>query len=727
MAKTSINQAQFTYDFGIMIAQSTVNKVARLTGVTLSLASAFYALQTTGDKYVKTLRENSLRFGGFISTIQQMEKAQERLIKGQTSFSVDDQLKGLNQLAAVGINVRKDFDFINKSAHATGKSFSEFSSAIANAVQGNMQSLVDMGLMTQRATRMFDKYTANTVMRQQAILNFVKQHKGLNDLIKNDFENIQDQIVRIKATWSGFLKGVVGKPNDPESLYGMVNKSLKSIAQKFSQSYKDLKQYSKGIGIVMGWTVRQIGRTIEWLGRQGKKAINFLLGSSETFVERMRTLVVWLEFWRLKVRDFFDEYGNSIKSIIKWLLIFKGLKTVFVISKAAIASAYAYNVALFGRLGFFTRIKRVQKSIGGISWWKAFWLSVIPRWLRRTLTWFSRFFSVTLPKALPKTLGLFKKIGSFIGGGLTSSAGKLIGKFAGAVGIWTTVYETLQWIDRKVFGIDNSFGTMMKNLKTSWISLKNNFFSFYDDFRYQWSSFSDWWSEHVTEPIRKRWQDAGWSDWFTNMKNNFKDLIDTVKGWLEPIFKPFRSLMNWFDERVATFKSVQGQKLIQQNNFRNQQALNNINWVNAKRKEAVARGYDPNRYQYTPRAQELIEQGKKINAKNSRTDGTTPLTPKERNAFVGALRSQYASTKPLSEGTEKVENPITAVKNDTQPTYTAQDVFNETDYSSPITLENGAVQIIVQKGEGIDEQKLASKVKRIISDLQRETRMRKGQ
>jgi hypothetical protein len=727
MAKTSINQAQFTYDFGIMIAQSTVNKVARLTGVTLSLASAFYALQTTGDKYVKTLRENSLRFGGFISTIQQMEKAQERLIKGQTSFSVDDQLKGLNQLAAVGINVRKDFDFINKSAHATGKSFSEFSSAIANAVQGNMQSLVDMGLMTQRATRMFDKYTANTVMRQQAILNFVKQHKGLNDLIKNDFENIQDQIVRIKATWSGFLKGVVGKPNDPESLYGMVNKSLKSIAQKFSQSYKDLKQYGKGIGIVMGWTVRQIGRTIEWLGRQGKKAINFLLGSSETFVERMRTLVVWLEFWRLKVRDFFDEYGNSIKSIIKWLLIFKGLKTAFVISKAAIASAYAYNAALFGRLGFFTRIKRVQKSIGGISWWKAFWLSVIPRWLRRTLTWFSRFFSVTLPKALPKTLGLFKKIGSFIGGGLTSSAGKLIGKFAGAVGIWTTVYETLQWIDRKVFGIDNSFGTMMKNLKTSWISLKNNFFSFYDDFRYQWSSFSDWWSEHVTEPIRKRWQDAGWSDWFTNMKNNFKDLIDTVKGWLEPIFKPFRSLMNWFDERVATFKSVQGQKLIQQNNFRNQQALNNINWVNAKRKEAVARGYDPNRYQYTPRAQELIEQGKKINAKNSRTDGTTPLTPKERNAFVGALRSQYASTKPLSEGTEKVENPITAVKNDTQPTYTAQDVFNETDYSSPITLENGAVQIIVQKGEGIDEQKLASKVKRIISDLQRETRMRKGQ
>ena len=32
------NNAQFTYDFGIAIAQSTVAKVTRLTGATLTLA-----------------------------------------------------------------------------------------------------------------------------------------------------------------------------------------------------------------------------------------------------------------------------------------------------------------------------------------------------------------------------------------------------------------------------------------------------------------------------------------------------------------------------------------------------------------------------------------------------------------------------------------------------------------------------------------------------------------
>ena len=104
---TTGNQSQFTYDFGISIAQSTVNKMIRLTGATVTLASAMYALQNTADKYVKTLRENALRFGGYLSTIRAMEEAQNRLIKGQTSFSVDDQLRGMNRLASVGIKVGK--------------------------------------------------------------------------------------------------------------------------------------------------------------------------------------------------------------------------------------------------------------------------------------------------------------------------------------------------------------------------------------------------------------------------------------------------------------------------------------------------------------------------------------------------------------------------------------------------------------------------------------------
>ena len=43
-----------------------------------------------------------------------------------------------------------------------------------------------------------------------------------------------------------------------------------------------------------------------------------------------------------------------------------------------------------------------------------------------------------------------------------------------------------------------------------------------------------------------------------------------------------------------------------------------------------------------------------------------------------------------------------------------------------LTLDTGAVQIIVQKGENIDETKLAREVRRILKDLQRETNVRGG-
>lgn len=54
MAKNSTrgSNAQFTYDFGIAIAQSTITKLTRLTGVTLSLASAYYALKSIAEEYV---------------------------------------------------------------------------------------------------------------------------------------------------------------------------------------------------------------------------------------------------------------------------------------------------------------------------------------------------------------------------------------------------------------------------------------------------------------------------------------------------------------------------------------------------------------------------------------------------------------------------------------------------------------------------------------------------
>lgn len=346
------DSAQFTYDFGIAIAQSTVNKVARLTGVTLSLASAFYALKTTATEYVDILRENTLRFGGMLSTMKAMQQAQDRLITGMSGSDVRDQLEGMNRLMAAGISVKENMAWIEKAANATGKSFAEFSGMISSAVQGNLQGLVDAGLMTQRATKAFTKFQGNTKMMQGAVMNFLRTHKGLMSAIKNDFTTIEDGVNRLKAVMTSFLQSIIGKPNDPDSLYGSVARVFNMIADKFgkdgvlSQNMIMLRQYGEGVGIVMSWTVRKIGEVMVWLGRQAKKATMWLLGSSETFAERMRSLVVWLEFWKLKIVDFFKEYSGAIKGVFKLLIAYQALKWVFVISQVAINSVWAFYKAI---------------------------------------------------------------------------------------------------------------------------------------------------------------------------------------------------------------------------------------------------------------------------------------------------------------------------------------------------------------------------------------------
>lgn len=338
------SDAQFTYDFGIAIAQSTVNQVARLAGVTLSLASAFYALKSTATEYVSTLRENTFRFGGILGTMKAMEQAQDRLIKGQSLFSVDDQLRGMNQLMASGIDIKNNLDWISKAAHASGQSLSQFSGAISNAIAGNMSQLVDMGLLTQRATRMFDKYSANTVRRQQAILNFVKNHKGLMAAIRNDFYTIQDQMLRIKETWKAFLQSILGKPNDPSSFYGQIVQSMKLVADALARNLENIKRVGWMIGQVLGWVVKQIGHFVVWLGKTVKRAIsyvweavqkfrNWLVGESgkqvttvqgflDHYVEYTRSLIVWLEFWKLKVLDIFEAIGNTFKKVYNWIVDF---------------------------------------------------------------------------------------------------------------------------------------------------------------------------------------------------------------------------------------------------------------------------------------------------------------------------------------------------------------------------------------------------------------------
>lgn len=674
---TSGNNSQFTYDFGITIAQSTVNKLVRLTGATLTLASAYYALRTNAEKYVDTLRENSLRFGGILSTMKAMEAAQNRLIKGQSFFSVDDQLRGMNSLMAVGVKVGENFEFINKAAHATGKSYAQFANAISQGIQGNMQALVDMGLMTQRSTRYFEKYRANTIQRQQAVLNFVKQHKGLQELIKNDFLTIPVRNPFILAFNLFIWSCIVGKPNDPNSLYGQTVGALKSVADAFARNYQSIVQYGKGVGIVLGWVVRQIGHIMVWLGRQAKQAVNFIFGTSETFVERMRTLVVVLEFWKLRVVSFFKTYKEEIKTVLKLLIAYQALKSVFVISNAAIASAKAFRAALMA-IPLFGGKRGVTLTLG--KYLTTFW---------SRLKLISRIVTQTGFKAALDTLLSIMKItatGKFVGGigrSLLFVVSILRNLPAIITAVWTALNATnpVGWIIlattaftvlyAKCEKFRNFINRIFSGIRESIQIVWNSFVWLFTQVRIGWQGLKDGFINYVIDPVSEAVK--GLIPNINAMWDAFKN--NSVVKWMrENIINPIGKINKFIMPMVKWAAGTLNPAIGAVDFFRNTDFLRNTNRDIADAARDLANKHGFGDY----------------------TWGGNSVTPTD----------SVPTPNPIISGTPPVSQ-------------------NTTENQS-VVLGNGAVQIIVQKGENIDERRLAQEIRRVLSDIQRDNRIRGG-
>lgn len=725
MAKSKGNaSAQFTYDFGIAIAQSTVNKLTRLTGATLTLASAFYALKTSATEYVDTLRENTLRFGGVLSTMKAMEQAQNRLIKGQSYFNVDDQLKGMNQLMAVGIDARKNFEWVNKAAHATGKSFAEFSGMIASAIQGNSGALVEAGLMTQRATRMFDKYAANTVMRQQAILNFVKNHKGLMNAIKGDFETVQDQMRRIKGTWTAFLQEVLGKPNDPQSFYGQITASMKMVAVALARNWETIKKYAFVIGQVLGWVMKQIGHFVVWIGRKVKQTITSVWKVTDDFQNQARSLVVWLEFWKLKVVDFFREYGDEIKTVLKLVLAYKALKYTFLIGKEAILSVLTYRKTL---LGMFALQKRYIRSMGsdlGISKTAA-WLqslaAFMPKWFRKIWVSVGKSFSYwILEGAFVKKIiqPLFRLIWTPISklfrGGFLKTLLRWGKAFFGIIRNIPSILVAIWRYGKLILGLFTAINPVV------WILLAITLIGVLYT---KWSGFR----KFVNNTVKVIWE-------LLKLIYNLivgalvYIIVGVKRAWkflVEYLFKPvanfFSAVWQWIKDMWKAFMNTSVGRFI--NDYIVSPLKTVFEWVVSAWKwvlKAIAKAVTFLAGANSDMAKNINELAKAegLGALAIAAEGGNYNTDDDTNYLNPS--NWFSSNKPEDPDPLPTGNPmLSSVGSDFGGGGGGGSTTN-------MNFGNGAIQIIVNKGEGIDEQLLAQKVRSVINDIRREGDMRGG-
>lgn len=707
---TSGNSAQFTYDFGIAIAQSTVNKITKLTGATLTLASAFYALRSTATEYVNTLKENTLRFGGVLATMQAMEQAQDRLIKGQSYFNVDDQLRGMNELMAAGINVKKNFAFINKAAHATGKSFAEFSGMVASAIQGNSQALVDAGLMTQRATRMFDKYAANTVQRQQAILNFIKTNKALTNAIKNDFETIQDQMTRIKGIWTAFLESIIGKPNDPGSFYGQIVSSMRMVSDALAKNMQDIRARGYMIGQVLGWVAKQVGHFVIWIGKQVKKTLDSVWKVTDNYQEQTRSLLVWLEFWKLRILDFFHEYGGEIKTLFKLLLAYRALKYVFVIGGAAIKSVKAYRAALLGTIALQNRymasmgpfIGKTAKFFQSLAVW-------MPRPFRRAWVWMGKFFgafklymmqiSAALIMAFKAPFKFIVTGFKFIIGLVRNLPAIIVALFKGLRALWAALNATnpIGWVLLAItllttlYVKGKGFRILVNNIfKFIWEAIKFVYNLVVGVIVYTIVGIKRvwrWLSSHIFQPIARFFGSV--FKWIGEMWRKFMN--SKVGRWIhDNIVEPLKSVFGWVVKAWRWVLRAIGSAVKFLSGANSSMAKNINDLAKAEGLSGLAVATSGNNY--------------------DTKDSTNYLNPKN-----------WGSKEPKVKDEPTPKNPLLASYGDTTGAN-----GNNTAGATNMNFSNGAVQIIVQKGENINERVLAQKVREVLYEMQREGNMRGG-
>lgn len=726
----------FTYDFGIAISQNTVGRLTRLATASLTLASAYYALKSAAKEYNDTLRKNQLRFGGQLSTMKAMEQAQDRLIKGQSYFKVDDQLAGMNKLMSVGINVGKNLEWVNKAAHSIGMDFSEFSGMIANAVNGNLQGLVDAGFMTQRATKYFEKFQGNTIMMQSAIMSFLKSHKGLAVAIANDYKTVHDQTKRLNEVMKSFWQNVVGKPNDPGGVYGTIVKSLGAIADAFSRNEKAIKQYGQGIGVVVTWVVKTVGGAVMWLGKQAKKTVQYILGPSETFVERMRSMVVWLEFWKVHIKKLFNEYKGVIWGIVKALVALKLLKGVFSIKKGvthgimnigrawkhstALQQRYYHTLERNGRISnkFFLKLRSFAVYLPGVfrktwvalmkifdfAFFKYFWLRVYDV-AKNSLLGIVK----SGVKGFRLLIGVFRNLGVVIkavglalkAAFITNPVGLIIAAVVALVAIFVTLYkkcEGFRAVVNKVVKFVVEYWKLLWNLIVLGINkIVEGFMAIWEGIK--WVGKKLWegikwvgglWWEYIGEPIwngiKKIWDFFAENDF---LRTYLVEPLQKAWEWVKKVFGAiggfFKKLWNGATDWLGNAVDNAGEFLANANDTVAQMAKESGQKTGFSILPTVEGNHDINKRDTT----DYLKFGKKENTSTEKT----------------------------------LVNPITDAKKEVA--LTGSGGSTTTDNSTRMTFNEGAIQINLA-GSNIDENKLAKRIKQVILDMEREAKMRGG-
>lgn len=305
----------FNYDFGIAIARGTVRELAILSGATLSVTAAIYGLMTTANDYDETLKNSRVAFGGYTNAIRAMTYAQQKLLDGKSYFDTGDIIQGMNDLQELGINAKKNFDWINNMASWAGKTFTETGDRIVAAIHGDETALRSFGI-PEIVMKQFKKFQGNTVMMRDAVIGFLRGQKQFRDGFDKTMVTIPMYFRRMRGFVTLFSQSILGKPTDPNSLLNSFKDTLDKINEFFKAHQKTIVRTGAYIGQILKFMFKTMGEFIRFIFRGTGDAVKALDKFMQNYQHNMMSTLLWLELAKGKVVALFNEYNWAIKTVL---------------------------------------------------------------------------------------------------------------------------------------------------------------------------------------------------------------------------------------------------------------------------------------------------------------------------------------------------------------------------------------------------------------------------
>jgi len=254
----------------------TIEVFKALSKVVKGITRMFKKSMEAADGFNRVIRKTKIASGGQANSERDLMYKKSQGAKGQLFLSDTEYVGVKNNLARLDLDFKDTLNSLQKLSFHTGQSVGDLSEQLHDAIMYGGDALYKSMMMNQRLMqRVMSVIPEGTKMSRDAVMEVIKDQKLLNSILKDTPKTIDEMMSRISEYKDLMTMTLVGRIDDPNSLYSVYRDTFKSIAD-WLMSHK--KQIADVVRVATAFfkqligAVRDLGQILGgYLDRQFKK------------------------------------------------------------------------------------------------------------------------------------------------------------------------------------------------------------------------------------------------------------------------------------------------------------------------------------------------------------------------------------------------------------------------------------------------------------------------